>query len=304
MGKQFASIIICTYNRAHCLRQTLLSLKNQSVSADDFEILVVDDGSSDGTVDLCKKFLGTLSNLKIISKERNQGLASAANLGIHRSRGDLLLFTDDDCHADPCWVEAMTAALSEHSIVAGAVDSHKTNLFQFCHNISQFHPFMPGQKPGKRQFIAGANMGFQRAVLEKVGGFKEGHPTPDMELIIRAGMQNYSVFFEPGARIIHDPDRRRLSDIFCYSYCHAKNTIVLRYEFQDFLRTPFILKSPFLLIAYSPVISLKVVFDIYIRNAGQLRHIRTAPVVFGLKMAWCFGAFQGLRNLLKPGKPK
>ena len=297
VGKPFSTIIICTYNRAHCLGPMLLSLKNQSASPDDFEILVVDDGSSDGTADLCKKLQASISNLKIISTGRNQGLANAANTGIHYSRGDFLLFTDDDCLADPCWVESMVAALTEQPIVAGAVDSHKTNFFQLCHNIAQFHPFMPGHKAGKRQFIAGANMGFQRAVLENLGGFKEGHPAPDMELIIRAGKQGYRVYFDPGARIIHDPDRMRLSDIFSYSYCHAKITILLRYEYQDFLRTPFILKSPFLLMLCSPVISLKVVMDIYLHNTELLRHFRTIPVVCGLKMAWCFGAFQGLRKL-------
>ena len=285
MKRPVVSIIICTYNRQLSLRRTLYSLFEQSFSSDDFEIIVVNDGSTDSTADLCIRLKKNFSNLEVVTTWRNQGLAAAANIGMKTSKGNYLLFTDDDCIADKNWVTGMTGALTSHPIVAGMIGTYSRNYFQLCHNISQFHPFMPGHKSGEKDYIAGANMGFQRRVFAKLGGFKEGHPTPDMEFIIRARMQGFRVFFEPSAGIIHDPDRLCLSEILSYSYQHAKTTILLRNTYAGFLKTSFVLRSPILLALCAPVISLKVLMDIYLKNIAQFKFLETIPTMYGLKLA-------------------
>jgi len=192
----------------------------------------------------------------------------------------------------------MASALRDHPIVAGAIESPRDNVARLCHNIAEFHPFMPGRKSGDRDYIAGANMGFQRWLLEEIGGFEEGRKlASDMELIIRARMAGHQAFFEPKAKVIHEPNRVSLKKVFQYSSRHAKTTIVLRHRYQSFLRTPTILKSSALLILFAPLISLKVVMEIYLRNRTLLPLFWTAPVIYGLKLAWCWGASQGLREM-------
>jgi len=295
-----SSVIISTHNRSNSLERTLQSLASQTLGAEAFEVVVVDDGSDDSTLEVCNTMQERMKNLVVVSTGENVGSSSARNVGFGHARGEYFLFTDDDCIPDKAWVGCMASALRDHPIVAGAIESPRDNVARLCHNIAEFHPFMPGRKSGDRDYIAGANMGFQRSLLEEIGGFEEGRKlASDMEMIIRARMAGHRAFFEPRAKVIHKPDRVDLRKVFRYSSRHAKTTIVLRNRYQGFLRTPAILKSPALLILFAPLISLKVVTEIYLRNRTLLPLLWTAPVIYGLKLAWCWGASQGLREMKK-----
>ncbi len=295
--KNFISIIICTYNRAYLLERALQSLSLQTLNPERFEVIVVDDGSEDETAEVCGEMRRNILKMKYIFAGKNVGLSSAANMGIRSAKGSHLLFTDDDCIAKEDWAERLSAALEKAPVVAGVVASPKSNFIKLCHNIAQFHPFMPGRKGATVEFIAGANMGFRRSLLEEFKGFREGEAiAPDMELILRCRLKGYKIHLAPDAVVTHDPERTTLANIFRYSSRHASATIILRNEYRSLLRTPFILQSPVLLLVTAPIIALKVTVDIYFRNPNLARLFRTAPVVYALKLAWCWGAAQGLRN--------
>jgi glycosyltransferase involved in cell wall biosynthesis len=139
------SVIICTYNRANLLKRALNSLARQSVK--DFEIIIVDDGSEDNTCEICNSFKDRITSLKYIYV-KNSGLSYARNVGIKSSTGDYILFTDDDCIPEENWVERMGFYLKRETIVAGVITSPVSNYLKLCHNIAQFHNFMPGKKAG------------------------------------------------------------------------------------------------------------------------------------------------------------
>ncbi|RJQ45941.1 MAG: glycosyltransferase [Nitrospiraceae bacterium] len=291
------SIIICTYNRAHLLERLLLSLSHQTLSSERFEVVVVDDGSKDTTRAVCDELRGRLRNITYVSVGKNIGLADAANMGIRSAEGDYLLFTDDDCIPRRDWAERMCAALDREPVVAGAIESPDREFVKLCHNISEFHPFLSGQKARFVRFIAGANMGFRRPVLEELKGFQAGRNcSPDMELILRARQQGYSIYFTPDAAVLHDPPRTTLKSIFKYSADHAAFTIILRNKYRSVLQTPFVLRSPGFLLVASPIIALRVAGGIYFQNYRLFRYVWTAPVIYALKLAWCWGAARGLRN--------
>jgi glycosyltransferase involved in cell wall biosynthesis len=88
------SVIICTYNRAGFLKLVLDSITRQTLPATEFEIVVIDDGSSDNTREVAESFASLLPIKYFYQK--NTGLASAKNHGIYTSRGQILLFLDDD----------------------------------------------------------------------------------------------------------------------------------------------------------------------------------------------------------------
>ena len=102
------SVIIATYNQKERLRLVLSSLENQSISSDRFEILVVDDGSTDGTGEMLKSL--KMQNLKVESFGTNQGRCQARNRGIERVHGSLVVFLDGDALPAPdllqCYLEA------------------------------------------------------------------------------------------------------------------------------------------------------------------------------------------------------
>ncbi len=117
----FVSVIIRTYNRAHLLKRALHSLARQTLSTEQFEVIVVDDGSKDSTKGVCEAMRRKLPNLRYVSSGTNNGLGSATNLGIKSARGDNILFIDDDCIAKEDWVERLSASLNREQIVAGSV---------------------------------------------------------------------------------------------------------------------------------------------------------------------------------------
>ena len=288
------SVIICTYNRSRLLERTLHSLARQTAKPEAYEIIVIDDGSTDRTAGLCEEMRHDLPNMKCLSMTRNLGLAAAGNLGIRAAQGGALLFIDDDCVAQEDWVEHLTASLERESIVAGAITSPVSDPIKFCHNISQFHPFMNSRRAGEIRSIAGANMGIRRAVLDELGGFDEKSKVPDTELMLRARSRGYQIHFAPRAVILHDPDRTSLTAILKYSSEHARETILLRNKYRSLLKTPFVLRSPNLVLGFAPLIALSVTLMIYGRNPGLARYFWTVPLVYIQKLAWCWGAAGGL----------
>jgi GT2 family glycosyltransferase len=294
----FTSVIICTYNRASYLRRMLEVLREQTLGPEDFEIIIVDDGSRDTTARVCAEMRGRLPNLKYVRNEKNRGLAASRNRGLDIAAGNHILFSDDDCLPSAEWVERLSSALTHEPIVSGAVASTATNFLRLCHNIAQFHAVMPGSRPaGKREFFAGANMAFRRSVFDELGGFdKDALLCEDTELILRARERGYSPMFFPDAVVTHIPHRNNLSSIFSYAVRHASATIHLRNRYRLLLKTPFVLRSPSLILVFAPVIALKVTLSIYLRNPQLLRWPATIPVVLALKFAWCWGAARGLKK--------
>lgn len=116
------SVQICTYNRKESLSKVLLSLFDQTLSPDAYEVVLVDDGSTDGTEDLVKE-LDPPYHLQYI-RQNNSGLATARNKGIREAEGEYILFIDDDVLADRRLLEEHLLAHLRypHSVINGWVN--------------------------------------------------------------------------------------------------------------------------------------------------------------------------------------
>src|SRR5439155_11754789 len=104
-------VVVATRNRAERLRLLLDSLRSQSLPRSAFEVVVVDDGSTDGTPGVLgeEAARGELP-LRVIRQDRSAGVAGARNAGWRAGGGRLVAFVDDDCVADPGWLAAGLAA--------------------------------------------------------------------------------------------------------------------------------------------------------------------------------------------------
>ena len=98
------SVIIPIYNSEKYLRRCIDSVLNQMFG--DYEILLIDDGSTDCSSEICEKYSEKSSKIKVIHKP-NGGVSSACNLGIDNSRGKYLMFCDSDDYVEPDWIETM-----------------------------------------------------------------------------------------------------------------------------------------------------------------------------------------------------
>ncbi|GIW67092.1 MAG: glycosyl transferase family 2 [Candidatus Parcubacteria bacterium] len=94
MNRTFFSIITPTYNRAYIINKTIESVLRQNF--DDWEMIIIDDGSTDNTKDIVQKYLQQSSKIKYLRLERNSGPNIARNFGVEKAKGDWLIFLDSD----------------------------------------------------------------------------------------------------------------------------------------------------------------------------------------------------------------
>lgn len=288
------TVIVATRNRARLLRRCLEALSRQEPVAGGMETVVVDDASSDDTGSVCAGMSDSMS-IRCLRMPRHSGIGAAQNTAVMVANGRLLLFTDDDCIAPPDWAVRMCGALERSDVVGGSVVPAPCGYLTLCHQMSVFLGFTPSRREGRTFMVAGANMGWRRNVLESIGGFREGLiPAPDMDAALRACRDGWRVRLDRSIHVIHDAPPQELAGMFRYSASHAGETIRLRIRHADMLGTPRVLRSPFLLIVLAPLIALWVTARGCARGDIPLKALHTLPVVFMLKMAWCFGAAKGL----------
>ncbi len=257
----------------------------------------MDDGSEDDTAAVCRSFHEKLPGLRYVSCGNRTNLPVARNLGVSTARNEFLLFTDDDCIVSSEWVETMSTALAQHPIVAGAVNNSGASFVEECHNIAQFHHFMPGRSARPETFIAGANMGIRRSLIQEMGGFAASQRiASDTEFVLRCQERGIAIVFNQGSPVTHRPGRSSLLAAFRYARDHSKVTIRLRKRFCGLLRTPSLLLVPGALLLAAPLIAAKVTAQIYLGNRRLLKRFHTIPLVFALKLASCWGAFRGLHQ--------
>jgi GT2 family glycosyltransferase len=202
------SVVVATYNRAPLLTPLLAGLRAQSLDRDRFEVVIVDDGSSDETRAILEReqARGEL-DLKLISRERNGGLAVARQQGWREARAELLAFTDDDCAPDPDWLAGGLAAArrSPGAIVQGRTDPRRADLQRLGRLKRPFTRTL--EIPGPDPHVQTCNVFYPRSVLERVGGLDTTgfarYAGDDADLAWRAIGAGTEVTFAPGARVEH-----------------------------------------------------------------------------------------------------
>ena len=115
-GRVRASVIVCVFNREKAIVPCLQSLEDQIHPG--LEVVVVDDGSTDGTPNRLEELRTGLREIELVlvTNPQNVGISASRNRGIAAASGDLILFTDSDCVADPGWLEIRSRMESLDSV--------------------------------------------------------------------------------------------------------------------------------------------------------------------------------------------
>ncbi|MEA2397924.1 MAG: hypothetical protein QOK25_1480 [Thermoleophilaceae bacterium] len=194
------SVVAATRDRSARLALLLESLRAQTAGLDTFEVVVVDDGSRDGTTDLLERERGRDGlHLRSIRREAPTGPAAARNDGWHEARAPLVAFVDDDCVATPGW---LTALLSAADQAPGAIVQGRT--LPNPAEAGMLGPFSRSQwVESLGPYYQACNILYPRDLLERVDGFDaEAFPAlgggEDTDLAWRA--------FEAGAEARWAPD--------------------------------------------------------------------------------------------------
>jgi glycosyltransferase involved in cell wall biosynthesis len=173
------SVVVCTYNRELLLSGCLQSLTEQSIGQSLYEVIIVDNNSTDGTQAVGLDYVGRYRNFRY-GKEQRQGKSYACNTGIRLAKGKYVAFIDDDAKASSNWLERIVDAFE--SIVPTPVAVGGTIYPWFEHRPpSWFSDDMEIRTWGdERRFLkpprgqlgfSGSNMAFQKDILAHYGGF-------------------------------------------------------------------------------------------------------------------------------------
>lgn len=195
------SVVVATRNRAEMLSRLLVALTEQSVSPDEFEVIVVDDGSTDRTPEVLRSAGENGLRMRDVRVERG-GPARARNAGWRLATAPLVAFTDDDCIPTPGWLSAKLEAAerSPAAAIQGRTevdprDAEHAGPYSRTLEVTEKGPFYPT-----------CNMTYPRGMLERLGGFDEAYPLPggeDTDLAWRALESAARIEYEPRAIVYH-----------------------------------------------------------------------------------------------------
>jgi glycosyltransferase involved in cell wall biosynthesis len=214
------SLIVCTRNRAPQLAEALPHFSRLSFPPHS-ELILVDNGSNDGTDEIIATFARTADFAVRIVSEPRPGLSVARNAGLRAAAGNILVFTDDDCYPEPDYPIQIVACFEERAIgyLGGRILLwDKQDLPITIQPLAERVDIAPRSfvKPG---LIHGANMSFKREVFDAVGFFDEllGIGTPlhcgeDLDLLARASAAGFPGAYDPRPTVFHHHRRSRPED--------------------------------------------------------------------------------------------
>ena len=195
------SVIVCSYNGASTVEACLRSMER--IRYPEYEVVFVDDGSTDHTQDILKKF-PWVRNIR----QRNMGLSHARNVGLEAARGQIVVYTDSDCEADEDWLYSLSLALvrSSHAGMGGPnLIPDEGSWIADCVGLSPGGPTHVMIDDRTAEHVPGCNMAFYTWAARLANGFdpqfrKAGD---DVDFIWRLQHLGYTIGFAPAAQVWH-----------------------------------------------------------------------------------------------------
>ncbi|UCF38431.1 MAG: glycosyltransferase, partial [Acidobacteriota bacterium] len=193
------SIIICAYNAAMTLRECLEGVTQ--LNYPNYEVIVVDDGSTDNTSTIASVF-----NVNLIRTE-NGGLSRARNLGLEAATGDIVAYLDSDAYPDRDWLTYLAYRFknSDYSAVGGPNIHPGTGDRADCVANAPGGPMHVLLSDHEAEHIPGCNMAFRREQLKAIGGFDSRFRIAgdDVDVCWRVQQQGWKIGYHAGALVWH-----------------------------------------------------------------------------------------------------
>lgn len=196
------SVIVPAYNSGSTIRSCLSSLLNQSLPKEDYEIIVVDDGSTDDTSSLIMEY-----PVKYLWQP-NKGPAAARNHGAREAKGSIILFTDSDCVPARNWIEEMVRPFNSADIIAvkGAYRTNQKSLTARFAQIEFQERFELLMRAESIDMVDTYSAAFRHDIFLQHGGFDEAFPAAnneDTDLSYKLSLTGNRMVFNPMAIVFH-----------------------------------------------------------------------------------------------------
>jgi glycosyltransferase involved in cell wall biosynthesis len=233
------SIIVPTYNRKFFLENCLKSLFNQTYPQDKYEIIIIDDGSNDGTGELIKK-LSKNHHLRYFYQE-NKGWSSGRNLGIKKAKGEIIVFIDSDCIAFPEWLRIVALSFKKAAKEVGGIGGptvtkiYKQNIVA---RVDQaiLNYFINKFKKGKDVlFLPTCNLSFKKEIFAKIGNFDtdfDKEAGEDSEFCWRIIKNGYKLIYKPEMQVEH-LQRNTFGSFLLQNFTYGRGMYLVRKKHQN-----------------------------------------------------------------------
>ena len=255
------SVIILTHNRLPMLRRCVESiLKN---SGPDYEIIIIDNGSTDGTPEA----LSAVKGLKILRFERGVELSKCRNAGIDAARGGAIAFTDDDCVVAEDWLSRIARDLESFDAVGGAVKPYgDIKKPWWWHDELNWMPGLSvpglyGPLAGEVYLPQSANLAYRTDILKKLrfsenfdGIWQKNMTREDSDLWMRTRDGGYRTLIDTDLTVYHKLPASRFTIRFCAGRAFSDGFAAYhREDGEKFwrLKLDFLFREPFRLLAKS-----------------------------------------------------
>jgi glycosyltransferase involved in cell wall biosynthesis len=231
------SVVIPCMNGADVIGEQLTALSRQEWDRP-WEVIVADNGSTDGTAAVVEKHRGNLPHLRWVDASGRRGAAYARNAGVAAARGRAIAFCDADDQVGSGWLAAMGNALDRHGFVAARIDLAKLNPPQLVHGIKNpqesglqridYPPYLP--------HAGGSTLGVSRAAHEAVGGFDEAvQYVEDADYCFRLQLNGVKLEFVPEA-LVHYRFKDRNSALFNQARRWGERNVMLYKRYRGAAR--------------------------------------------------------------------
>lgn len=194
------SVIVCTLNGSATLRPCLESLL--ALRYPDFEVLVIDDGSSDATAQIAESFERVRYH-----RQEHAGLSVARNLGAQLATGSILAYTDDDCIAHPDWLLHLSHAFTEDHVVAAGGPNIPPPPRNRIERVVAAAPGAPAHvllNDTEAEHLPGCNLAIRKDMLDRIGGFRAQFKSAGDDVDVCWRLREHGTLrFVPGAMVWH-----------------------------------------------------------------------------------------------------
>jgi cellulose synthase/poly-beta-1,6-N-acetylglucosamine synthase-like glycosyltransferase len=197
------SVIVPAYQAMSVIGSCVQALNRQTIPREQFEVIVVDDGSTDRTAAVARE--AGADHLLLCT---HQGPAAARNMGTEAARGEIVLFTDADCEPVPEWLEQMVAPFADPQVM-GAKGAYHTRQREFVARLVQLEYDVRYERMAalsRIDFVDTYAAAYRRDLLLRYGGFDRAYPIPsaeDVDLSFRLARDGHEFRFVPAARVWH-----------------------------------------------------------------------------------------------------
>jgi GT2 family glycosyltransferase len=226
------SVVIPCLNGADTLGAQLDALARQEW-AGLWEVVFVDNGSTDGSRELAESYRDRLPNLRVVDASERRSCGLAMNKGVREALGNAVAFADADDVVGEGWVAAMGEALRRHDFVAGSQDDELLNE-PWVRATRERH-FAEGVAtlvyPPHAPYTGAGTLGVRRSVFLEAGGFDERFYLGDVEFCIRLYLRGVELVFVPEA-VIHYRYRSTLGGIARQAYRYGRGTAAIQRRYK------------------------------------------------------------------------